>query len=400
VRQGIPAVIAMQFEISDPAALVFSKSFYQAIADGLPIDMAMVEARVAMFAEGHEVEWATPVLYLRLSDGRIFTVGQIPNADRQAREDADRQDRELAAHYALACSAADAHDWDRALAGFAMIADVDPGYQDVQERAENARKQQQITRWQAETRRLHQAGQWASVVKAGQRLHALDPAAADPDGLVTAARVELATAERDGRLDTDYETARRQLDAGNWQQALEALERVAQVNPAYRATPALLARARRHLADPAPHATTPAPPPPTPIPVPPSRLARTLTGHDGNVTSVAFNPDGRLLATATAGTTARLDKTARLWDPATGECLRTLLTGSDRGRVLGVAFNPEGRLLATGSDDKTARLLDPAAGEWLRTLTGHDSVVVGVAFSPDGRLLATASYDKTARLWN
>ena len=73
VRQGIPAVIAMQFEISDPAALVFSQSFYQAIADGLPVDMAMVEARRAMFADGNEVEWATPVLYLRSPDGRVFT---------------------------------------------------------------------------------------------------------------------------------------------------------------------------------------------------------------------------------------------------------------------------------------------------------------------------------------
>ena len=89
VRQGIPAVIAMQFEISDPAALVFSQSFYQAIADGLPVDVAMVEARRAMFAEGSEVEWATPVLYLRSPDGKVFTKGHISEADRQAREEAD-----------------------------------------------------------------------------------------------------------------------------------------------------------------------------------------------------------------------------------------------------------------------------------------------------------------------
>jgi hypothetical protein len=90
-RQGIPAVIAMQFEISDPAAIAFSQSFYQAIADGLPVDVAMVEARRAMFAEGHEVEWATPVLYLRSPDGRVFTRGPMEDAERQAREDAERQ---------------------------------------------------------------------------------------------------------------------------------------------------------------------------------------------------------------------------------------------------------------------------------------------------------------------
>ena len=95
VRQGIPAVIAMQFEISDPAALVFSQSFYQAIADGLPVDVAMVEARRAMFAEGHEVEWATPVLYLRSPDGRVFLKSKVPDTDRTVRgEEAARKAQE------------------------------------------------------------------------------------------------------------------------------------------------------------------------------------------------------------------------------------------------------------------------------------------------------------------
>jgi CHAT domain len=95
VRQGIPAVIAMQFEISDPAALVFSQSFYQGIADGLPIDVATVEARRAMFAEGNEIEWATPVLYLRSPDGRVFTRG-LSTKDKQ-REIEQREAEKLAA---------------------------------------------------------------------------------------------------------------------------------------------------------------------------------------------------------------------------------------------------------------------------------------------------------------
>jgi len=94
VRQSIPAVIAMQFEISDPAALVFSQSFYQGIADGLPIDVATVEARRAIFADGNEIEWATPVLYLRSPDGRVFNRGLSPKAKQRETEQQETERRE------------------------------------------------------------------------------------------------------------------------------------------------------------------------------------------------------------------------------------------------------------------------------------------------------------------
>jgi hypothetical protein len=80
VRQGIPAVIAMQFEVSDEAAITFAQGFYTAVADGQPIDAALAQARKAIFFEGLETEWGTPVLYLRSPDGRIFELARAPDS--------------------------------------------------------------------------------------------------------------------------------------------------------------------------------------------------------------------------------------------------------------------------------------------------------------------------------
>ncbi len=77
VQQGIPAVIAMQFNISDEAAIVFSREFYGALADNYPVDAALAEARKAISLLGTGVEWGTPVLYMRAADGRIFELAGV-----------------------------------------------------------------------------------------------------------------------------------------------------------------------------------------------------------------------------------------------------------------------------------------------------------------------------------
>ncbi len=82
VQQGISAVIAMQFEVTDETAILFSHEFYAAVADGYPVDTALAEARKAIYAHGDDLEWATPVLYMRAPDGRIFDVAA---ASRPAR---------------------------------------------------------------------------------------------------------------------------------------------------------------------------------------------------------------------------------------------------------------------------------------------------------------------------
>jgi hypothetical protein len=79
VRQGIPAVVAMQFEISDRAACTFADEFYAALAQGDAVDAAQAEARKALLCmPGDNIEWGTPVLYLRSPDGVLFDVSAVP----------------------------------------------------------------------------------------------------------------------------------------------------------------------------------------------------------------------------------------------------------------------------------------------------------------------------------
>jgi len=88
VMAGVPAVVAMQFPISDEAALAFSTGLYQALAAGDPVDAAVTEGRMAVFTQNQRSwEWATPALYLSVPDGRLFTDGKKEEAQPSTDKD-------------------------------------------------------------------------------------------------------------------------------------------------------------------------------------------------------------------------------------------------------------------------------------------------------------------------
>lgn len=120
------------------------------------------------------------------------------------------------------------------------------------------------------------------------------------------------------------------------------------------------------------------------------RLQR-LEGHEAEVLSLAFTPDGETLISGSN------DRSLRVWDIHHGQCLQQLV--GHRSGVSSLAISPDGEILASGSFDRTVRLWSLVQHQPLAELSGHRAGVLSVVFSPDGQRLASAGNDKQIRLW-
>jgi WD40 repeat protein len=428
IQGGVPAVVAMQFAITDEAAATASEAFYEGLAAQLPVDAALTRARQAVRIEGHgSLEWGTPVLYMHSADGRLFDFttapavitpqaqprARLPDAasegeisrlyndaldayyterwddaislfqaivsrddtyrDARLKLDQSRQEQQNATVYAAARGAADAGAWEDAIRDFETVFSADPGYRDVKARLDYARRQHTAAWLGAEIRRLHAAGQWEAVIEAGAKLAALGPGLGDPDGLVTEAQLEISNRARTDDLSHGYDRARDQLSSGDWRNALRTLEGIAAIDPGYREIVGLSARARREL-------------------------CRTIGLHDEPVllhtfpsaSGFAFSHDTRFFAYGTES------KTFVISLPGGEERFST-----DEGTTA-VALNADGSQLAT-CNGQTISIWDIAAG-WvaltLKLRNGEKIIATALSFSPDGHRLAAGRTGKGVEIWD
>ncbi|HBB34353.1 MAG TPA: hypothetical protein DDZ80_16510 [Cyanobacteria bacterium UBA8803] len=139
---------------------------------------------------------------------------------------------------------------------------------------------------------------------------------------------------------------------------------------------------------------------------------KTLQGHRQVVTAIAFSPDGfrsefsqdsciqektnnqnpLLLASSS------FDRTVKLWDVQTGECLKTFLGHTNR--VWTVAYHPNGQQIVSGGDDHATKLWSIKTGRCTKTFKGHTNAVLSLALSAECRYLASGHEDQTVRLWD
>lgn len=265
VRSGISAVAAMQFAITDPAAIAFANGFYMSIAAGRGIDEAMTGGRMAILGIPNTLEWVTPVLYVRGDPGqRLFTI-QPPDPEhwaadlykralgelragryggaatlfdellaehqeyrdaRQLREQA-RRCLDLALRYGRAQAALGVGELQNAIGQLREIVAIDRGYRDAAQLLANAQRRQELDDRHERGLGAMQTRNWDAAIDEFETILRVDPGYRDVRPLMSVAVQQRNLADR-------YEWARVALRSWRWKKATRGFTQVLAVDPTYR----------------------------------------------------------------------------------------------------------------------------------------------------------------------
>jgi tetratricopeptide (TPR) repeat protein len=231
VRSGIPAVIAMQFEISDHAAQEIAETFYTSLALNMPVDAALTEARRKIFLSDRDsLEWATPILYMQVPDGKLFqfegTAAPGPSPEpppRPSRPESDSGESlraKAAKRYKEGERAMAAKNWADAAKAFRGALMLVPDYQDASQRLSICEKQEKIRVLYEQSQAFCAEKKYYQALKALDEITSLDAAFVDTECVRTAAE-----------LGQKYNRALGELQNGNRTRAAELLREVVSVQP-------------------------------------------------------------------------------------------------------------------------------------------------------------------------
>jgi WD40 repeat protein len=434
IRRGFPAAVAMQYEISDPAALVFAQAFYGAIAAGEPLDRAVTDARTTVhMTQPGSLEWGTPVLYLRSKNANVFEVKDAsPPAGTAAPAGPASAPPAAATDTTLSKAGIDglrrATDLMRSLAsgtvrspqavGKASVrppppvtrsAEIHPATSPAPEpvvpqpvvsvpvpppdSGVGVTETHRFTHpgpvnavaFDPVHRRVFAAGEYGEILcwdldqarvsrccRIADRPAAVRSLAVAPDGRYLAAAHDDQVV-RVWDVDTEVVALTIRPPAGHAGRSvrISAAEGLLVIG----CTGGVAMVADRHGME-------------------RTRLVHRPEADDGgglrppgDVYAVAFSPDSHWIATGAA------DGLVRIFGPD-GRVVERL---PHPAPVLDVAFRPDGRALGTGAADGNARLWDPRGN--IRSRLSHDAEVGSVAFSADSLRLVTGSGDGSARVW-
>jgi tetratricopeptide (TPR) repeat protein len=257
VHSGISAAVAMQFVVTDLAALAFSRGFYQALAHNHPVDEAVRLGRIAIDGTSENtLEWVTPVLFLRTDETRLFAVirpddgapsqSKQPSPEQVSREstlhglymqalaamrtgrhaeavtlldsllalepnyrdaadrrDAARRSQRSATSYQRGRAAEAAGNWGSAVVEYTAVTDAEPDYRDVSKRRADCTARQQIASLLEELRMHARAGECRAVIAVSNDLTALGLKSAEVDRAAKTARQQIRREDEASRAEPE-----------------------------------------------------------------------------------------------------------------------------------------------------------------------------------------------------